>query len=178
VRIFSSFLVLVTFLLAGCSLNVSEYSDMKPTFTLEDYFQGRLMAHGVVKNRSGKVIRYFNATIDASWDANGVGTLDEHFVFNDGEKQQRVWTLKPDGTRQHSGTAGDVIGAADINAAGNAVFLSYVLRIPYNDDTLDITVDDRMYRVSDSIVLNESRLLKLGIEVGSILLVIERGPAQ
>jgi len=169
--------IVLIFLLAcvaGCSVSVSDYSDKKPEFTLEDFFQGQLAAHGIVKNRSGKVIRYFNATIDASWDAQGVGTLDENFVFDDGEKQQRIWKLQPGAARQHTGTAGDVIGAANINAAGNAVFLSYVLRIPYNEDTLDITVDDRMYRVSDDIVLNESKLLKFGIEVGSIVLVIRR----
>ena len=175
-RLANILVVCVAVLLASCSVSVSEYTNNKPEFTLENFFQGRLTAHGIVKNRSGKVIRYFNATIDASWDEQGVGTLDEHFLFDDGEKQQRVWTLKPGDARQHTGTAGDVIGAANINAAGNAVFLTYVLRIPYNDDTLDITVDDRMYRVSDNIVLNESKLLKLGVEVGSIVLVIQRAP--
>lgn len=173
-RIAKLVLLIMLVCVAGCSVSVSDYSDNKPEFTLEDFFQGQLTAHGIVKNRSGQVIRYFNATIDASWDAQGVGTLDENFVFDDGEKQQRIWKLQPGAARQHTGTAGDVIGAANINAAGNAVFLSYVLRIPYNEDTLDITVDDRMYRVSDDIVLNESKLLKFGIEVGSIVLVIRR----
>jgi hypothetical protein len=173
VRFTYGFFLIISLLLSGCSVKVSDYSNKAPDFTLEDFFQGQLTAHGVVKNHSGKVIRYFNATIDADW-TNGIGTLDEHFLFDDGEKQQRIWTLKPVTTRQHSGTAGDVIGAADIHSAGNAVFLSYVLRIPYDEDTLDITVDDRMYRVSDSIVLNESRLLKFGIEVGSIILVIQK----
>jgi hypothetical protein len=32
------------------------------------------------------VIRYFDASIDASWE-DGVGTLDENVVFDDGEEQ-------------------------------------------------------------------------------------------
>lgn len=50
---------------------------------------------GVVKNFSGEVIRTFDADISASWDDEGVGTLDEVFRFNDGEVQTRVWTLTP-----------------------------------------------------------------------------------
>ena len=50
--------------------------------------------------------------------------------------------------------------------------IQYTLRIPYKDSTIDVFVDDRMYRVSDNVVINESRLVKWGIDVGEVVLTI------
>ena len=167
-------LLLAALSLAGCgTVSVATYSDNKPVLVAEDFFDGRLTAHGVVKNRSGEVIRYFNADIEAYW-RDGIGTLEEDFVFDDGERQRRVWTLTPDGEGGYLGTAGDVVGAGKVTVAGNAMFLDYVLRIPWGDDTLDLHIDDRMYLVNPDVLINESRMLKFGVRVGEILLVIER----
>jgi hypothetical protein len=160
--------------LVACSqVQVTDYSETKPELNVEAFFNGKLTAHGVVKDRGGKVIRHFNADIDAYWK-DGVGTLVEDFVFDDGEVQQRIWTLKPDGTGRYIGTAGDVVGAAKLQLAGNSLFLDYVLRLPYRDSEVDVRVDDRMYLVSPEVLINESSLSKFGWRVGSLLLVITR----
>ncbi len=158
--------------LSACSsVGVNDYVDMQPRLELEQFFKGQLIASGVLKNRAGKVIRSFNADITATWQ-DGVGTLDEQFTFDDGEQQTRVWTLTPVGNGQYIGRAGDVVGDAGIRVAGNSMFLEYVLRIPYKGDTLDITIDDRMYKVSDTLLINESRMTKFGFEVGELVLAI------
>lgn len=163
-------------LLSGCSsITVDEYADNEPRLVAEDFFDGRLTAHGVVKDRGGKVIRSFNADIKAYWK-DGVGTLEEDFVFDDGETDRRVWTLTPDGPNRYIGTAGDVVGEGVVTIAGNSMFLDYVLRIPFGDGTLDLRIDDRMYLVNADVLINESRMLKFGFQVGEILLVIERRP--
>lgn len=167
-------LLTVTFGLAGCSpVTVQEYSDNRPLLVPEEFFQGQLTAHGVIKDRGGKVIRYFNADIKAYWE-NGVGTLEEDFMFDDGEPERRVWTLTPQGEDRYIGTAGDVVGDGEITVAGNSMFLDYVLRIPYNDGTLDLRIDDRMYLVNSNTLINESTMTKFGFRVGEILLVIEK----
>jgi len=161
-------------LLGACStVSVEDYADNRPQLVAEQFFNGQLVAHGVVKDRGGKVIRYFSASIDASWK-DGVGTLDERFVFDDGERQTRVWTLKPSGDNHYIATAGDVIGDGRMEIAGNSLFLDYVLRIPYDGDTLDLRIDDRMYLVSERVLMNESIMTKWGFEVGRILLVIQK----
>lgn len=166
--------VIVALLLSACgNVQVKDYAGYSPAFDAEEFFNGKLLAHGVVKNRKGLVIRYFSAEIDASWEA-GVGTLDERFLFDDGEEQTRVWTLKPDGENRYQATAGDVVGPGTAETAGNSLFLDYVLRIAYKDSTIDLRIDDRMYRVSDTVVINESVMTKFGFRVGSILLVIEK----
>ena len=163
--------------LAACSsVSIDDYADNKPVLKLEEFFDGRLSAHGILKDRGGKVIRYFSAEIDAWWE-DGVGTLDERFVFDDGEKQTRVWKLTPHGNGKYAGTAGDVIGEASMQVSGNSLFLDYVLRVPYDGDTIDLRIDDRMYLVSDTVLLNESVMSKWGFRVGEIVLVIEK-PAE
>ena len=167
-------LLLATMLLSACaSVSVDDYAGNQPVMDVRQFFDGRLDAHGIVKNRSGKVIRYFSASIDASWK-DGVGTLDERFVFDDGERQTRIWTLKPDDSGGYRGSANDVIGDTRLKTAGNSLFLEYVLRIPYGDGTLDINIDDRMYLVSPRVLLNESIMTKWGFEVGQLMLVIEK----
>ena len=161
-------------LITSCSsVPVSEYADNTPVMVVEEFFNGSLRAHGIVKDRGGKVIRYFNASINAYW-VDGVGTLDEVFRFDDGEEQRRIWKLVRDEAGNYVGTANDVIGSSTLEIAGNSLFLDYVLRIPYGDGTLDLNIDDRMYLVSERVLINESVMTKWGFDVGQITLVIEK----
>lgn len=172
IRLFS--IALLGIALSACtSVSVEDYADNKPEIVVEEFFNGKLLAQGIVKDRGGKVIRYFSASIDASW-RDGIGTLDERFVFDDGERQTRVWTLKPGVDNTYVASAGDVIGEGEMRVAGNSVFLDYVLRVPYNGDSIDLRIDDRMYLVSERVLLNESIMTKWGFEVGSIMLVIQK----
>ena len=59
-------LLLAMSLLSGCgSVSVQDYADNAPVLDPETFFDGYLTAHGVIKDRGGKVIRYFNADITA-----------------------------------------------------------------------------------------------------------------
>ncbi|WP_339614732.1 DUF3833 domain-containing protein [uncultured Gilvimarinus sp.] len=169
---------LITFLLAltGCAgPSVDQYQGNQPGFAPQEFFQGDLTAHGVLKNRSGDVTRYFNATIKANWK-NGIGTLEERFEFDDGEIQYRTWTLTPTSDTTFDATAGDVIGTGTGATAGNALNLKYVLEVDYNDSKLALAVDDWMWRVDQRTVINQSTLSKWGFTVGTIQLVISKTP--
>ena len=169
----SIFLLSLGLLQSCSSVPVTEYADNSPTMVVEDFFNGSLTAHGIVKDRSGKVTRYFSASIKADW-VDGVGTLDEVFKFDDGEEQTRIWKLTRDEFGGYVGTANDVVGSSALEVSGNSLFLDYVLRIPYDDGTLDLHIDDRMYLVSDRVLINESVMTKWGVKVGQITLVIEK----
>ena len=169
-------------LIVACSsADISHYRDMRPALVPEEFFNGPLTAHGVVKNRSGTVTRSFNAELQGSWE-NGQGLLAERFVFDDGEIQFRNWRLTPSieqpGTAERSfiGTAEDVVGEAQVQVSGNAMFIRYTLQVAYKGDTIEVNVDDRMYLVSDRVLINESKLTKFGIPVGEIVLTIIRHP--
>ncbi|MED5355776.1 MAG: DUF3833 family protein, partial [Pseudomonadota bacterium] len=77
-------LITVLFILgltACSSVSVDDYRDRQPAFSPEQFFAGALTAHGVVKDYKGYASRSFVADITACWQ-NGVGTLDERFVFD------------------------------------------------------------------------------------------------
>ena len=168
-------LCLMLFMGACSSTPVTDYQDREPRFEPESFFDGALTAHGVVKDFSGRAIRHFNADIVGCW-SDGVGTLDESFVFDDGEQQTRVWTLTPSGGQTYTGTAGDVVGDGKARWEGNAMFLDYTLRIALEDSSIDVHIDDRMYRISDHVVVNESKMRKWGFGVGEIVLTLIRHP--
>ena len=167
-------LLLATVLLAGCAgPALEDYSDRGPVLTPQEFFTGELSARGVVKDFSGEVIRTFDADISASWDSNGVGTLDEEFRFDDGEIQTRVWTLTPDNGALHA-DAGDVVEPGTMRWQGNAINMNYVLRVSYGDGTIDVRMDDWMYLITPDTLINQTTMTKWGIEVGEIVLVISK----
>src|SRR5690606_7956758 len=152
-------------MLSACSnVSVDDYVDNKPVLHLEQFFNGPLSAQGVLKNRAGKVTRYFTAQLNGSWK-DGVGTLDETFIFDDGEVQRRTWTLTPATTgnkKLYRATAGDVIGTGDVQINGNAMNLAYTLEINFKGSPMHIQVDDWMWLVDDKTIINESVLRKWG----------------
>lgn len=160
--------------LTGCAgPSLKDYRGMEPELVPSRFFQGELVARGVVKDWSGEVIRTFDADITASWNDEGVGTLDEVFRFDDGEVQTRVWTLTPEGDGYRA-NAGDVVEPGMMTWQGNAIHMNYVLRIPYGDDTIDVRMDDWMYLVTPDTLINETAMSKFGIGVGEIVLVIQK----
>ncbi|ADZ89777.1 DUF3833 domain-containing protein [Marinomonas mediterranea] len=165
-------ITLFALVLSACSSpNIELYKSNKPEFILSEFFNGELSAHGVLKNRSGEVIRYFNARLKGSW-VEGKGTLEEWFVFDDGEEHQRVWKLVPNDRGSYDATANDVNGTAEAKFAGNALFMKYELQVPYDGDIISVMVDDRMYLVDKNVVINESVMSKFGVDVGYITLTI------
>ncbi|BCE03024.1 hypothetical protein TYM08_P3087 [Marinicellulosiphila megalodicopiae] len=153
-------------------MHVSVYKENTPKLILEEFFKGQLSASGILKDRKGLVTRYFNVDIQASWEGK-VGTLVEDFVFDDGEKQQRIWTLTKISESKYEASAADVKRKTIIDVAGNSMFMKYVLIVPYKDSTIDITIDDRMYLVNEHTLINESNMTKFGFNVGEINLVIQ-----
>ena len=164
---------LTTILLTGCTgMKIEDFNNTKPEFIPQEYFNGKLRAYGIVKDRSGKITRTFKGTMIGSWDKNGVGTLDEYFVYNDGEEMKRVWTLKPTQDKKFMATADDIIGVSPMIANGNTVMLDYVMRTPYTDSTIDLSVQDWLHLQDDGVIINHSKLKKFGFVVGEIVITI------
>jgi hypothetical protein len=167
------FCSVVALALLGCGVSVQDYKNEKPTLVVEDFFSGDLEAFGVVAERSGKVIKRFSCDMKGSWDGHTL-VLDEDFTWSDGSRQTRVWhlTRKADGT--FSGTADDVIGEAFGEVSGNTFHLVYDLSAPVNGSTTVLHVDDWLYLVTDSVVMNHSELTKFGLHAADVYLTIQK----
>lgn len=169
-RLFMAVPLIMAVLLNGCAgVNTDDYRNETPKLDIREYFNGDLDAWGVVKDRSGKVVRHFHATVVGHWDGDS-GTLDEKFSWSDGEQQARVWSLTMRDANNFVGTAHDVVGMAVGRQAGNAVQMQYVLRVPRGGGSIDISMDDWMYRTTENCMVNETIMRKFGFRVGSILI--------
>jgi hypothetical protein len=160
--------------LSACSqVSIESYEGTSPALDLKTFFNGKLMAYGILQDRSGKVTRKFTATIDASWSGE-VGTLIEHFIFDDGEEQDRTWTLNHLGNNRYTGQAGDVVGTANGQVAGLAFNWKYSLNVPWNDSNIMLNLDDWLYLVEENHLINRTELRKFGLRVAELTLVIEK----
>lgn len=160
--------------LVGCAgPQISDHVNEKARFDFRQYFDGNVMGHGVVNDRGGKVLRRFVVTMRCQW-AGDKGTLNEDFVYDDGEKQQRVWEVQrqPDG--RYTATAADVVGQAQGAAAGGAFNWRYTLKLPVRGSVYEVQFDDWMYRIDDKIVINQVVMSKFGIRVGDLTLSFSR----
>lgn len=160
-------------LLSGCSsTGIEAFRNERPKLDLRTYFDGRVEAWGIVRNRDGAISQRFLVTIDANWEGD-TGTLDERFRYSDGHEQRRVWTLRKSGDR-YVGTAADVVGEAHGETAGNAFRFRYVLDFPYGKSSIHLDVDDWMYLMDDEVLLNRSSIRKFGFEVAQVFISFRR----
>lgn len=157
-------------LLSGCAgVEVSDYRAESPALDLRSYFNGRLNAHGMFQDRSGKVVKRFSVIIQADWKGD-TGTLDEDFTYSDGTKQRRVWTLTRQADGTYIGRADDVVGEARGELAGNALRWRYVLALPVDGKVYHVNFDDWMFLMDDKVMLNRSFMSKFGFDLGQVTL--------
>ncbi|MCS6995823.1 MAG: DUF3833 domain-containing protein [Casimicrobiaceae bacterium] len=161
--------------LLGCaSVQVADYAAERPKLDLRTYFDGKLVAYGVVQDRSGRVIRRMRVDMTATWSGNTL-TLDEDFTYADGTKEKRVWTIVKDGDR-YTGTAADVVGEARGEASGNALNWRYVLRLPEAQGGWTLDFDDWMWLIDERVMVNRAVFSKFGIRFGEVIITFVKQP--
>ena len=164
---------LVLSALSGCAVSVQEYKDEKPALVVEEFFAGDLEAFGVVAERSGKVVKRFSCDMHGTWDGSTL-VLDEDFTWSDGSRQKRVWRLTKQANGNFSGAADDVVGTAFGEVSGNTLHLVYDLSVPVDGSTTVLHVDDWLYLVTDSVIMNHSELTKFGLDEAEVFLTIQK----
>lgn len=164
----------VLIMLSSCAAhNIDYYKDTKPRADIKEYFNGPIKAWGIVQDWRGRVVRRFDIELVGEWNGD-VGTLTEHFDFYDGEKQQRVWTIKKLADGSFEGTASDIIDKATGKAEGSAVRWNYVMDLPVKDTTYHIRFDDWMWLMNDDVLINRSYLKKFGITVSELTIFMQK----
>ena len=156
--------------LTGCAgPQVGDYAGAQPALALEDYFNGRVLAHGIFQKRSGAVARRFTVVMDCHWQGNQ-GVLDEQFTYADGTQERRVWRLTKHANGRYTGRADDVVGEAQGQTSGNAFRWHYTLRLPVDGSIYEVQFDDWMFLIDERVMLNRATMRKFGVRLGEVLL--------
>ena len=167
--------LLLTLTLLSCAsdMNVKNFENEKPRLVLEDYFDGKTKAWGMFHDRFGNLKRSFKVDITGTLN-NDILTLDEKFVYNDGEKESRIWSIKILGNNKYSGTADDVIGEATGVSSGNALNWKYKLNLKVKESTVVVDFDDWMFLQDDNILMNRAEVKKWGIVLGVVSITFKK----
>lgn len=167
------FYLLMALMLSACSSSLEDYAQSTPSFKLQDYFNGKITAWGIVQDYSGKLTRRFCVDIVGSWQGNK-GQLDETFYYADGEQQKRIWQLSVASDGTVTGTAEDVVGVASGRASGTAFNWKYTLTVPVDGSNYDFAIDDWMFMLDQQRLMNRSYMKKFGVTVAEISIFFDK----
>ena len=164
------FLFFFIFLINSCSNNemmIQQFKKNTPSLSLENYFNGKTEAWGMFHDRFGNLKRMFKVNITGTLESDKL-ILDERFLYDDGEKDSRIWTINILGDNQYSGTASDVVGEAKGVATGNALNWKYKLNLKVKDSTVLVDFDDWMFLQDRNVLINRAEVKKWGINIGVV----------
>lgn len=171
-----SLLLTCTLLLSGCGTTIDEYQQAQPKIDIFSWFNGESRAWGMVQDYSGKQIRRFEVAIQGQVVGDTL-TLNEKFVYDDGEKQTRVWHIRRLADGSYVGTAGDIIGTAKGHASGNAFNWRYTMTVKTDDSSYKLNFDDWIYQQDTLHLMNVTSMKKFGVEVARVTLFFSKQPA-
>lgn len=166
--------VLLPIVLSACStMTVDEFKNGEPTLFLEEYFNGQTRAWGLFEDRFGNVKRQFVVNITGTWDGTTL-TLNEDFIYNNGETENRIWKIKKSGDKNYSGTTQESIGVAEGAVEGNAFQWEYDFNLKVEDSTWKVHFDDWMFLQSDGVLINKATVTKWGLKLGTVFLSFQK----
>ncbi len=167
--------VLAAVAATGCasSSSLEQFEAAPRQLVLEEYFEGKTTAYGLFEDRFGKVRRQFKVDIIGEVDGSRL-TLTENFVYDDGERDTRVWEIDILGNGQYRGTAGDVPVPAVGQVSGNAFNWKYKVDLKVGDSVWNVGFNDWMFLMDDDVLLNRAYVTRYGIEIGQVTIAFRK----
>jgi hypothetical protein len=176
----SKLLFILPFLLlfTGCfHTDMKQFENNKPKLDLFSFFEGETIAYGIFEDRFGNLKRQFRVNIKGKTDNNTL-TLDEDFLYDDGEKAKRIWTIEKQLNGNgvtYVGKADDIEGKASGSISGNTLNWTYDIYLNIKGSNIKVHFNDWIYQQSDDLAINRAYVSKFGINIGSVTLVFLRG---
>ncbi|MGF1456773.1 MAG: DUF3833 family protein [Alphaproteobacteria bacterium] len=147
--------------------------DSGPALRLEEYFAGRVMADGVFQDLTGKTVRQFQVTIDGTWDGKTL-TMNEDFLYSDGETERRTWLIRKTGLAGYEGRADNVVGTAKGEAEGNRLTWSYIFGLKIAGRVWNVRFTDWFHLFDDGVLINRADVSKFGVKLGQATIVFRK----
>jgi hypothetical protein len=158
--------------LSSCArTDLAALQDRTPKLELESFFAGETVAFGIFEDRFGNLRRQFRVALNGTVNGDEL-TLEEFFLYDDGEKDQRTWVIRKlgkgeDGLMRYAGNAADITGTAE----------QYDVVLSISGQKLEVHFDDWIYRQHEDVAINRAYVSKFGIEIGAVTIVFLRGDA-
>ncbi len=171
-KIFVVSVAFMSLFLLGCAGgHVEGFEGTEPRLVLEEYFAGESRGYGIFEDRFGNLRREFVVDVTGTV-ADGVLTLDERFVYKDGERDQRIWTIRKLDDRTYEGSSPDIDGVAVGKSYGNALTWAYDIDLVIDPETMwRVRFTDWFYLQPDGVLLNRASVTRFGVEIGTLTLV-------
>lgn len=150
-----------------------DYAAQTPQFDIRQHLDGPIQCEGIIYGPTGRVSSRFVADMKATWDGN-TGSMTEHFRYDSGSTQDRIWSLKIGNDGTIKATAPDIIGEGTGTQAGSAVQLKYRIKLPDDAGGHVLDVTDWMYLMENGTVMNRSQFHKFGIKVAELVATMRK----
>lgn len=152
------------------------YSENGPELILTEHLGGAILCEGVIYGPLGRVGSTFVAHMQGDWNGD-TGTLTEDFTYSTGNTQQRKWHLTKGENGTFTATADDIIGTAQGVQRGNAIRMTYRIRLTEEAGGHVLDVTDWMYHTGDGVIINRSQMRKFGLKVAELVATMRPMPA-
>lgn len=139
-----------------------------PQFDIRERLNGPIECEGVIYGPTGRVTSRFVANFNASWNGN-VGTMTEHFKYDSGNTQDRVWTLTLGNDGRIKADAPDLVGTGAGQQHGSAVNLNYKIKLTDEAGGHVLDTNDWMYLMENGTIMNRSQFKKFGFKVAELV---------
>ena len=156
---------------------MKQFENNTPKLDLFSFFEGETIAYGIFEDRFGNLKRQFRVNITGKIENNTL-TLDEDFLYDDGEQANRIWKIKKITDQNkviYQGQADDIEGEASGSISGNTLNWSYDIYLNIKGSNIKVHFNDWIYKQSEDLAINRAYVSKFGINIGSVTLVFLRG---
>ncbi len=137
------------------------------------FFDGRFFAHGVFIDRSRQIRRRFAADIFAHAGQHHT-EINESFRFDDGETEQRIWTLSRIDENSINAVTEDLSGKAIGRIDGPVLHMRYDFFLSISGRRIKFNFDDKMICQDENHLLNTAKISKFGLYIGELIISFKR----
>lgn len=156
------------------AIDPGKYQQLKPAMVIEQFFNGKIKAWGIIQDRSGDILSKFDVDMVGTWQGNEGKLVEDFKYYDSGKTQHRVWQIKKIDDKNYTGKAGDIIGIAKGTAHGNAINWHYEMEIPVKNSKYKMKFDDWMWAMNGDTVINRSYLKKFGITFAELTIFMQK----
>jgi hypothetical protein len=165
-RLHAPWLLPMMLALAGCATpQVDQFAGVAPPFDPVAFFSTRVTAWGVLEDGSGNPTKRFTS-IDQGSRSGDTVSIAQTISYSDGTSQSRTWQLRRIDAAHYEGTAADIIGTAEGDAAGNTLHLEYDIALSPDNPFTHVHLNQWLYLQDDgNALISRTTITKLGIVV-------------